>query len=195
MSKLSYLARVLASLILHSYQNYAFCFASRFPLFHSEPMEWNKEHDVLFLREMLARNISGAKERSPARELAREAIVDSLNEIYSPKFQLKDKKAVRERWNLLRKKVCKQMSDEEKASGISVEELYTEKSITGNIPLDLKSKTPGRKTRTSDYNINKLWHFINASLLAMEHSVREYLRHLQGRKVCLFNAKFGFAVS
>ena len=86
-------------------------------------MEWNEEHDVLFLREMLARNIFGAKKRSPARELAWEAIVDSLNEIYSPKFQLKDKKAVRERWNLLRKKVCKQMSDEEKASGISVEEL------------------------------------------------------------------------
>ena len=85
-------------------------------------MEWNEEHDVLFLTEMLARNF-GAKERSPARELAWEAIVDSLNEIYSPNLQLKDKKTVRERWNLLRKKVCKQMSDEEKASGISVEEL------------------------------------------------------------------------
>ena len=58
MGNLSYLARVLASLILHSYQNYALCFASRFPLFHSGPMEWNEEHDVLFLREMLARNIS-----------------------------------------------------------------------------------------------------------------------------------------
>ena len=57
------------------------------------------------LREMLARNIFGAKKRSPARELAWEAIVNSLNEIYSPKFQLKDKKAVRERWSLVRKKV------------------------------------------------------------------------------------------
>ena len=65
-------------------------------------MEWNEEHDVLFLREMLARNIFGAKKRSLARELAWEAIVDTLNEIYSPKFQLKDKKAVRERWILLR---------------------------------------------------------------------------------------------
>ena len=86
-------------------------------------MEWNEEHDVLFMREMLARNIFGAKKRSPARELAWEAIVDSLNEIYSPKFQLKDTKAVRERWSLVRKKFCKQISDEEKASGISVEEL------------------------------------------------------------------------
>ncbi|KAK2566357.1 hypothetical protein P5673_009857 [Acropora cervicornis] len=58
------------------------------------------------------------KERSPARALAWEAVVDSLNEIHSPKFQLKDKKAVRERWNLLRKKFSKKMSEEEKASAL-----------------------------------------------------------------------------
>ena len=38
-------------------------------------MEWSEEHDVLFLREMLARNIFGAKKGSPARGLAREAII------------------------------------------------------------------------------------------------------------------------
>ena len=91
MSKLSYLAKVLAALILHSYQNYALCFTSRFPLFHSRPMEWSEEHDVLFLREMLARNVFGTKKGSPARGLAWEAIVDSLKEIHSPKFQVKDK--------------------------------------------------------------------------------------------------------
>lgn len=69
-----------------------------------------------------------SKERSPARELACEAIVDSLNEIHSPKFQLKDKKAARERWNLLRKKLCKKMSEEAKASGISVKELTEKES-------------------------------------------------------------------
>ena len=68
-------------------------------------MERSEEHenDVLLLREMLA-NIFGAKKGSLARELAWEATIDSLNEIHSTKFQLKDKKAVRERWNLLRKK-------------------------------------------------------------------------------------------
>ena len=129
MSKLSYLAKVLAALILHSYQNYALCFTSRFPLFHSRPMEWSEEHDVLFLREMLARNVFGTKKGSPTRGMAWEAIVDSLNEIHSPKFQLKDKKAVRERWNLLRKKFSKKMSEEEKASGISVEELTEKESL------------------------------------------------------------------
>ena len=128
MSKLSYLAKVLAALILHSYQNYALCFTSRFPLFHSRPMEWSEEHDVLFLREMLARNVFGTKKGSPARGLAWEAIVDSLNEIHSPKFQVKDKNE-RERWNLLPKKVSKKMSEEEKASGIFVEELTEKESL------------------------------------------------------------------
>ena len=128
MSKLNYLAKVLAALILHSYQNYALCFTYRFPLFHSRPMEWSEEH-VLFLREMVARNVFGTKKGSPAPGLAWEAIVDSLNEIHSPKFQLKDKKAVRERWNLLREKFSKKMSEEEKASGISVEELMEKESL------------------------------------------------------------------
>ena len=65
-------------------------------------MEWSEEHDVLFLREMLARNVFGAKKGSPARGLAWEAIV-----------QLKVKKVVRERWNLLRKK----MSEEARKRG------------------------------------------------------------------------------
>ena len=57
-------------------------------------MDWSEEHDVLFLTEMLAR-----KKGSPAGGLAWEAIVDNLNKIHCPKFQLKDKKAVREQWN------------------------------------------------------------------------------------------------
>ena len=91
-------------------------------------MEWSEEHDVLFLREMLARNVFGTKKGSPARGLAWEAIVDSLNGIHSPKFQVKDKNE-RERWNLLQKKVSKKMSEEEKASGIFVEELTEKESL------------------------------------------------------------------
>ena len=106
-SKLRYLPKVLVAVILHSYQNYALCFTSRFPLFHSRLMEWSEEHDVLFLREMLPRNVFGTKKGSPAHGLAWEVIVHSLNEIHSPKFQLKDKNAVRGRWNVLRKKFSK----------------------------------------------------------------------------------------
>ena len=102
MSKLSYFAKVSAALILHSYQNYALFFYLLFPVvsLKADGVEWRTW--CAFLREMLARNIFGAKKASPARGLAWEAIVDSLNEIHPPKFQLKDKKAVRERWSLLR---------------------------------------------------------------------------------------------
>ena len=67
------------------------------------------------MRERLARNVLGVKKGSPARGLAWEAIVDSLNGIHSPKFQLKDKKAVREQWNLLRKKLS--TKDEQGSEG------------------------------------------------------------------------------
>ena len=46
-------------------------------------MEWSQERDVLFVREMLARNVFGTKKGSPTHELAWEVIVDSLNEIHS----------------------------------------------------------------------------------------------------------------
>ena len=54
----------------------------------------------------------GAKKGSPARGLAWEAIIDHLKEIHSPKFQMKDKKAVRERWSLPRRKFSKKISEE-----------------------------------------------------------------------------------
>ena len=183
MSKLSYLARVLASLILHSYQNYALCFTSRFQLFHSGPMEWNKEH-VLFLREMLARNIFGVKKGSPARELAWEAIVDSLNEMYSQKFQ-----------KFQGYKSCTTAVKPSPKEVLQTDERQREGKWDFCRRVDGEIDYWKYSSRTSDYNINKLWHFTNASLIAVEHSVREYVRHLQGRKVCLLNAKFGFAVS
>ena len=62
---------------------------------------------------------------SPARGLAWEVMVDSLNEIHSPKFQLKDKKVVRERWSLHGKKFSKKMSGEKKWDFCG--RVYTEK--------------------------------------------------------------------
>ena len=119
-SKMSYLAKVLAALILHSYQNYALflplvscCFTLG---------RWSRAKNMM--SEMLAR-LFWSKERSPARGLAWEAMVDSLNEIHSPKFQLKDKKVVRERWSLHGKKFSKKMSGEKKWDFCG--RVYTEK--------------------------------------------------------------------
>ena len=49
-SKLRYLAKVLAALILHSYQNKALCFTFCFPLFRSRPMEWSEDYNMLFFK-------------------------------------------------------------------------------------------------------------------------------------------------
>ena len=80
---------------------------------------------VLSSERNTSKKYSWSKERKPRTwtRLAWEAIVDSLKEIHSQKFQLKDKKSVRERWNLLRKKFSKKVSEEAKANGICVEEL------------------------------------------------------------------------
>ena len=56
------------------------------------------------------------KERSPARGLAWEAILESLNEIHSPKFQLKDRKALRELVELSSKKIQQKDERGERAS-------------------------------------------------------------------------------
>ena len=122
MSKLNYLAKVLAALILHSYRNYALCFTFRFPFFHSRPMEWSEEHDDFFSERDSSKKCFWNKGRIPASGLTWEAIVDSLNEIHSPKSCTR---AVERS-----PKNVKQKDERgEKASVISVEEL-TEKGIT-----------------------------------------------------------------
>ena len=84
-------------------------------------MEWTEQHDVLFLREMAVSDIFDYKKGSPDRGRIWEAIQERLNNVEQPKFVLKDKRAVRDRWNLLQSKFRKRMAEEEKASGIDVE--------------------------------------------------------------------------
>lgn len=84
-------------------------------------MEWTEQHDVLFLREMVVSDIFDYKKGSPDRGRIWEASQERLNNVEQPKFVLKDKRAVRDRWNLLQSKFRKRMAEEEKASGIDVE--------------------------------------------------------------------------
>ncbi|KAJ7337859.1 hypothetical protein OS493_008017 [Desmophyllum pertusum] len=58
------------------------------------PMEWTEEHDVLMLRKMMKGSVS--------RGVAWDSIAEKLNQSDSPKFGIKDKRGVRERWLLLR---------------------------------------------------------------------------------------------
>ena len=91
-------------------------------------MEWTDEHDVLFLREMIASDLFTHKKGSPDRGKVWEGIVDRLNSVQYPNFSLKDKRGVRDRWSLLQTKFKRRIREEEKASGIIPDEL-TEKDL------------------------------------------------------------------
>lgn len=89
-------------------------------------MEWTEEHDVLMLREMLSSGVFSFKKGSVSRGEAWDSIAEKLNEIESPKFLIKDKRGVRDRWLLLGRKWKIKIRNEESASGIAVGE-QTEK--------------------------------------------------------------------
>lgn len=85
-------------------------------------MEWTSDHDVILLREMIASDLFSFKKGSVARGERWEAITEKLNQVKIPRFHLKDKRAVRDRWVLLQKKYKTKMREEEAATGISVDE-------------------------------------------------------------------------
>ena len=86
-------------------------------------MEWTADHDVILLREMIGSDLFSFKKGSVARGERWEAITGKLNQVKTPRFHLKDKRAVRDRWVLLQKKHKTKMHEEEAASGISVDEM------------------------------------------------------------------------
>ena len=86
-------------------------------------MEWTEDHDVLLLREILASDLFSFKKGSVARGERWESIAETLNEVKTLSFHLKDKRAVRDRWVLLQKKYKAKMHQEETASGISVDDM------------------------------------------------------------------------
>ena len=85
-------------------------------------MGWTSDHDVMLLREMIARDLFSFKKGSVARGERWEAITAKLNQVKIPRFHLKDKRAVRDRWVLLQKKYKTKMREEEAATEISVDE-------------------------------------------------------------------------
>ncbi|CAH3184209.1 unnamed protein product [Porites lobata] len=81
-------------------------------------MEWTDEHDVLMLREMVVSDVFSFKKGSVSRGDAWDSIAEKLNQIDSPQFRIKDKRGVRERWVLLRRKFRSKIREEEAASGV-----------------------------------------------------------------------------
>ena len=85
-------------------------------------MEWTEEHDLQLLIEMRAGNVFSFKKGSPERGRIWEQITDTLNSEKTLKFCLKDKRGVRDRWNLLQGKFKRKRREEEGGSGLAVDE-------------------------------------------------------------------------
>ena len=80
------------------------------------------------LWEIITSNVFSFKKRSVARGERWEAIAETLNKADYPKFLVKYKRGVRDRWVLLQKKFKSKICLEEAASEIAVEE-PTEKEV------------------------------------------------------------------
>ena len=92
-------------------------------------MEWTDEHDLLMLREMVVSDVFSFKKGSGvSRGDAWDSMAEKLNQIDSPQFRIKDKRGVRERWVLLRRKFSSKIREEEAASSVVIEDL-TEKEV------------------------------------------------------------------
>lgn len=84
-------------------------------------MEWTDDHDILLLREMIASELFQFKKGSPDRGKIWESIQERLNKLDNPKFMMKERKGVRDRWNLLQAKFKRTQREELQASGIDCE--------------------------------------------------------------------------
>ena len=84
-------------------------------------MEWTDDHDILLLREMIATELFQFKKGSPDRGKIWESIQERLNKLDNPKFMIKEKRGVRDRWNLFQAKFKRTQREELQASGIDCE--------------------------------------------------------------------------
>ena len=113
-------------------------------------MELSEEHDILFLREMVASDIFMYKKGSVDRGKVWDDIVDRLNRNQNPKFVIKEKRGVRDRWSLLLNKFKKQMVDEELASGIAPDDISEKDSLIEELMEKEESSLSLSTKKTSD---------------------------------------------
>ena len=83
-------------------------------------MAWTDDHDILLLREMIASELFQFKEGSPDRDKIWESIQERLNKLDHPKFTIKERRGVRDRWNLLQAKLKLIQREELQSSGIRI---------------------------------------------------------------------------
>ena len=85
-------------------------------------MKWTDQHDLEFIKEILTERPFDHPKGSRQIGLVWERIVNSLNSRADIVFNLKDIRAVRDRYNLLARKYKKKEREEINASGIGTDE-------------------------------------------------------------------------
>lgn len=88
-------------------------------------MQWKPEHDVIFLREVLASDLYSTRKGSTERGKIWSQIAERLNEASSCKFNV-GQKSLRDHLKLLMQKYKQKMKMEERASGIDTEMTETD---------------------------------------------------------------------
>ena len=85
-------------------------------------MKWTKQHDLELIKEILAERPFDHAKGSRQIGITWQRIVDNLNARSDVLFNLKDIRAVRDRYLLLQRKFKRKTSEEIKSSGVEVDE-------------------------------------------------------------------------
>ena len=89
--------------------------------FRTKFFQWTYDHDVIMCREVLLSEPYKFKLRSPERGQLWDKIAQNLNVIDQPVFRV-TARSVRDRFSLLSTKQAQKLREEEKASGIDVQQ-------------------------------------------------------------------------
>ena len=81
-------------------------------------MEWPDDHDILLWRDTIASKLFQFKKGTPDCGKVYESVQERLNKLDNPKFTIKEKRGIRDRWNLLQAKFKCIQGQEIQASGI-----------------------------------------------------------------------------
>lgn len=107
-------------------------------------MVWSTVHDEMLCREILVVDpFTGTKKSTVARGTKWEQVAENLNKIQQVYFKV-DKRAVRDRYNLLSKELRNKLKNEEKESGIETDMTEVEMALEELIEKEDAAETEQR---------------------------------------------------
>ena len=124
------------------------CFCNSF-FVRNKYFQWTHDHDVIMCREVLLSAPYNFKTRSIERGQAWDSIAHRLNAIDQPNFRV-TARSVRDRFSLLSTKQAQKLREEEKASGIDVEQTELEILLE-----DILEREKGAKLKLESQDVEK----------------------------------------